>query len=419
MVGVVAADPDHLAARDDRREQPHVVDSCTGPGGLDPLVERVARDLGDLLARAVDQTVCRVVARREPRDAHGPSLRSRERAAPRPCPARLRGEPRRCPPSRRTRCRWRGCRPAGTSRSTRRSSRRWWDRPTQGRNGDWRGDGAVEGRRDVGDVGADRGGRAGDDRVERGLQRDRLLGEHLAGRTREVGGEERVVVVRDDDVGLGAAACSCASTCGSSRWTSPRPCWMQSRSMPSGLRLTQRCTSLAPMSMVTSRVVRLWACRNSTAWASWCPRRTRSDLRHHGHDGLAAAGDVDQLGLGGGVHRVEHATDVAAGLVVTLAGLVAGSQGVTHGEVPAHGVQDGPGAAGACADAPGADRPPRARTATTTAHRRGAYPCSRSRGCAAATAELGGRRSPAPRWSVTPALAALASTRDTWPRPRR
>ena len=41
--------------------------------------------------------------------------------------------------------------------------------------------------------------------------------------------------------------------------------------MPSGLRLTQRCTSLAPMSIVTRRVVRLWAWRNCTAWASWVP----------------------------------------------------------------------------------------------------------------------------------------------------
>jgi hypothetical protein len=46
---------------------------------------------------------------------------------------------------------------------------------------------------------------------------------------------------------------------------------MHVRSMPSGLRLTQRCTSLAPMSIVTNRVVRLWACRNSTACASWVP----------------------------------------------------------------------------------------------------------------------------------------------------
>ena len=49
VVGVVAADADHLAARDDRRQQPHVVERHLHAGEHDRLVERVTLDLGDEL----------------------------------------------------------------------------------------------------------------------------------------------------------------------------------------------------------------------------------------------------------------------------------------------------------------------------------------------------------------------------------
>ena len=76
VVGVVAADADDLAPGNDRREQPHVVHEVRRPRQLDLLVERVARDLGDLLAGAVDQPEDRVLTCRKPRDAHVPSLTS-------------------------------------------------------------------------------------------------------------------------------------------------------------------------------------------------------------------------------------------------------------------------------------------------------------------------------------------------------
>ena len=76
VVGVVAADADHLAARDDRREQPHVLQRHLVAGGHDRLVERVALDLGDHLlpGLAVDDAVGRVLTCRVSRDAHGTRL---------------------------------------------------------------------------------------------------------------------------------------------------------------------------------------------------------------------------------------------------------------------------------------------------------------------------------------------------------
>ena len=74
VVGVVAPDADDLAPRDHRREQSHLVDRRRPTGQLDPLVERVAGHLGDLLAVCVDEPVDGVVTFGVSRDAHGTTL---------------------------------------------------------------------------------------------------------------------------------------------------------------------------------------------------------------------------------------------------------------------------------------------------------------------------------------------------------
>jgi hypothetical protein len=90
---VVAADRDDLAARDHRREQPDVGEEVLGLGRLDAGVQRVAGQLDDdavlgglaeLVQVAADHAVRRVVARREPRDTHGPEPIHRGRSAPHP-----------------------------------------------------------------------------------------------------------------------------------------------------------------------------------------------------------------------------------------------------------------------------------------------------------------------------------------------
>ena len=107
VLGVVLPDADDLAARDDRREQADVRDLVDRPGQLDALVEGVAGDLCDLLPCPVDEPVGRVLARGEPRDAHGCSLRPRRRNLGRM-------------PGRATRC---GAHPLGRPRPPRRRRR--------------------------------------------------------------------------------------------------------------------------------------------------------------------------------------------------------------------------------------------------------------------------------------------------------
>ena len=101
--GVVAADPDHLAARQHRREQPDVGELVLLLGRLDPGVERVAgerdddgvvRRLAVLVELAGDHAVERVVPCREPCDAHGGE--PIERVPPLPTPPRRRGARRAC-----------------------------------------------------------------------------------------------------------------------------------------------------------------------------------------------------------------------------------------------------------------------------------------------------------------------------------
>ena len=73
--GVVQADADDLAGtRDDRGEEAHVLGGEGVSRQLDGGVERVAGDLGDLLALAVDEPVDGVVTFGVSRDAHGTTL---------------------------------------------------------------------------------------------------------------------------------------------------------------------------------------------------------------------------------------------------------------------------------------------------------------------------------------------------------
>ena len=115
------------------------------------------------------------------------------------------------------------------------------------------------------------GGRAGHGAVEQGLEEGRQAGDLLARRPGQPGGEERVVVVEDDDLGVrtgrGAQPAEDRREVALDRRRRRRA---RTR-LVDACRAAQGVTSLAPMSMVTRSTLPLWARRNSTAAATCDP----------------------------------------------------------------------------------------------------------------------------------------------------